>query len=79
MAWRWVTANQDRGRVAGAVSCGGESAAQRELALYLPILLAGPPLLDDELFVYYGAADTVCCVATVKLQALLDLALRYRQ
>ena len=38
----------------------------------------GHALLGDELFVYYGAADTVCCVATVKLQALLDLALRYR-
>lgn len=34
--------------------------------------------LDDELFVYYGAADTVIGVATVKTRQLLDYVLRYR-
>ena len=32
----------------------------------------GACILDNELFVYYGAADKVCCVATVELQEILE-------
>jgi predicted GH43/DUF377 family glycosyl hydrolase len=32
----------------------------------------GACILDNELFVYYGAADKVCCVATIELQEILD-------
>lgn len=32
----------------------------------------GTVLIDGELFIYYGAADKVCCVATVPLNDLLD-------
>lgn len=32
----------------------------------------GACILDDKLFVYYGGADKVCCVATVDLGALLE-------
>jgi len=31
----------------------------------------GACIIDDQLYLYYGAADKVCCVATVKLDALL--------
>jgi predicted GH43/DUF377 family glycosyl hydrolase len=37
----------------------------------------GSVLLGDELFIYYGGADTVCCVATAKLDELLDYVLRF--
>jgi len=32
----------------------------------------GACILDDKLFVYYGGADKVCCLATVGLQEILD-------
>lgn len=32
----------------------------------------GACILDNELFVYYGAADKVCCLATIELKELLD-------
>ena len=32
----------------------------------------GACILDNKLFVYYGAADKVCCVATADLQEILD-------
>jgi predicted GH43/DUF377 family glycosyl hydrolase len=32
----------------------------------------GACILDNELFVYYGAADKVCCLATVELNEILD-------
>jgi beta-1,2-mannobiose phosphorylase / 1,2-beta-oligomannan phosphorylase len=32
----------------------------------------GACILDNKLLVYYGAADKVCCVATVNLQEILD-------
>jgi beta-1,2-mannobiose phosphorylase / 1,2-beta-oligomannan phosphorylase len=32
----------------------------------------GACILDNKLFVYYGGADKVCCVATVELQEILD-------
>jgi predicted GH43/DUF377 family glycosyl hydrolase len=34
-------------------------------------------ILDDELFVYYGGGDKVCCVATVKLKKLVDEVLKH--
>jgi predicted GH43/DUF377 family glycosyl hydrolase len=37
----------------------------------------GNVVLGDELFVYYGGADTVCCVATVPVKKLLDYVLRF--
>jgi predicted GH43/DUF377 family glycosyl hydrolase len=42
------------------------------------VFATGHVLLDDELFVYYGAADTVTCVATTKLKKLLDYVKKYR-
>ena len=42
------------------------------------VFATGSVLLDDELFVYYGAADTVTCVATTKLKKLLDYVKKYR-
>jgi predicted GH43/DUF377 family glycosyl hydrolase len=32
----------------------------------------GTCIIDDDLFLYYGGADKVCCVATVKLDSLLE-------
>ena len=32
----------------------------------------GACILDNKLFVYYGAADKVCCLATIELQEILD-------
>ena len=32
----------------------------------------GSCIIDDDLFLYYGGADKVCCVATVKLDSLLE-------
>ena len=32
----------------------------------------GSCVIDDNLYLYYGAADKVCCVATVKLDSLLE-------
>ena len=34
---------------------------------------------DDTLFIYYGAADTSICLATVKLQELVDFVMLYEQ
>lgn len=39
----------------------------------------GGVVLDDELFVYYGGADVVCCVATAKMKDLLDYVLQFRE
>lgn len=38
----------------------------------------GAVVLGDELFVYYGGADQVCCVATASLQQLIDHVLKHR-
>jgi predicted GH43/DUF377 family glycosyl hydrolase len=35
-------------------------------------------VIGDEIFVYYGAADLACCVATIKLKTLLDHVLSER-
>jgi predicted GH43/DUF377 family glycosyl hydrolase len=35
-------------------------------------------VVGDDLFIYYGAVDLYCCVATVKLKDLLDWVLKYR-
>jgi predicted GH43/DUF377 family glycosyl hydrolase len=32
----------------------------------------GACILDDNLYVYYGGADKVCCVATIELDLLLE-------
>ena len=32
----------------------------------------GACILDNTLFVYYGAADKVCCLATIELKEILD-------
>ncbi len=37
----------------------------------------GNIVIDDDVFIYYGAADKVCCVATVNLDELLGELLRY--
>ena len=39
----------------------------------------GTVVLGDELFVYYGGADSVCCVATFRFDQLVQYVLRYRQ
>lgn len=36
----------------------------------------GTCVLDGKLFIYYGAADKVCCLATVDLESLLDYILQ---
>lgn len=36
------------------------------------------PVIGDEVFIYYGAMDRCCCLATVKLKELLDYALTCR-
>lgn len=38
----------------------------------------GAVVIDDELFVYYGGADKVCCVATAHLDELLGYLLTFR-
>ncbi len=39
----------------------------------------GNVVINDELFVYYGGADTVCCVATKKMKDILKFVLKYRE
>ncbi|RKY58302.1 MAG: glycosidase [Candidatus Latescibacterota bacterium] len=39
----------------------------------------GAVVLDGELFVYYGAADKVCCVATAPLEDLVDFVLKFKR
>lgn len=38
----------------------------------------GNVIIEDELFVYYGAGDKFCCLAVCSVQELLDYVLRYR-
>ncbi|MFZ2656224.1 MAG: hypothetical protein WAX69_14935 [Victivallales bacterium] len=42
------------------------------------VFATGIVQLGDELFIYYGAADTVICLATCNLKALLDYTMKYR-
>lgn len=42
------------------------------------VFVTGVVEMGDELFLYYGGADTVTCVATTKTKELLDYVLRYR-
>ncbi len=37
------------------------------------------PVIGDTLYIYYGAADTACCLATVLLSDLLACALEYKR
>lgn len=39
------------------------------------VFATGNVIIGDELFVYYGGADKVCCVATAKLDELIDYAM----
>lgn len=39
----------------------------------------GNVIIGDTLFVYYGGADTVCCVATAKLNDFVDHIMTFRQ
>ncbi len=39
----------------------------------------GNVVVGDELFIYYGAADTVCCAAAVKIKDMLDYILKFRK
>lgn len=39
----------------------------------------GNVIIGDELFVYYGGADTVCCVATVKMRTIIDYVMKFRR
>ncbi|RKY62763.1 MAG: glycosidase [Candidatus Latescibacterota bacterium] len=39
----------------------------------------GTVVIDGELFVYYGAADKVCCVATAPLNELLEFLLKFKK
>jgi len=39
------------------------------------VFAVGNVVINGELFVYYGGADKVCCVATAPLQGLVDFAL----
>jgi predicted GH43/DUF377 family glycosyl hydrolase len=35
------------------------------------------PVVGDDLYIYYGAADTVCCLATVPLAELVDYVMQF--
>jgi len=37
------------------------------------------PVVDGIIHIYYGAADTSCCLATVSLRDLLDFVIQYRK
>lgn len=37
------------------------------------------PVIDGIMHIYYGAADTACCLATVRVQELLDYVLQYKE
>lgn len=39
----------------------------------------GNVVIGDEIFVYYGGADTVCCVATAKLRDLVEYVMKHRR
>ncbi len=41
------------------------------------VFATGHVIMGDELLVYYGGADTVLCVATTKLQDLIDLVMKF--
>jgi len=56
-----------------------EAPFEREGTVKNVVFPTGGVVLDDELFIYYGGADTVCCVATVKLKELIDFVLCYRR
>ena len=39
---------------------------------------SGAVIVKDDLYVYYGGADTVICLATCKLNELLDYILQFK-
>jgi beta-1,2-mannobiose phosphorylase / 1,2-beta-oligomannan phosphorylase len=39
----------------------------------------GNVVIDDNLYIYYGGADTVCCVATVKLKEIIQHVMKYKR
>jgi predicted GH43/DUF377 family glycosyl hydrolase len=39
----------------------------------------GQAVLGNTLFVYYGGADKVCCVATCPFQELVDYVMQFRR
>lgn len=45
---------------------------EREGQIKNVVFSCGSAVINDQLFVYYGGADTVCAVATIKLSELLD-------
>ncbi len=48
-----------------------EAAFELEGAVNRVVFPCGAVLIGDELFVYYGAADSVCCLATTKMNDLM--------
>lgn len=56
-----------------------EERFELEGAVNRVVFPCGNVVIGDTLFVYYGAADSVCCVATCKLQDLVDYCLRYKR
>jgi predicted GH43/DUF377 family glycosyl hydrolase len=54
-----------------------EAPFELEGAVNRVVFPCGAIELGDELFVYYGAADALCCVATVKMKTLMDWTLSF--
>lgn len=54
-----------------------EASFELEGAVNRVVFPCGNVVIGDTLFVYYGAADSVCCVATCKLQDLVDYCLQF--
>lgn len=54
-----------------------EAPFELEGAVNRVVFPCGTAILGDELFVYYGAADSVCCVATAKMKDLMTWVLGF--
>ncbi|MCY2929394.1 MAG: glycosidase [Planctomycetota bacterium] len=54
-----------------------EAPFELEGAVNRVVFPCGAVELGDELFVYYGAADSLCCVATAKMKDLMDWVLSF--
>ncbi len=55
-----------------------EADFERYGAVHNVVFPTGTVILGDELFIYYGAGDMHCCVATVKLKELIDYVWQFR-
>jgi predicted GH43/DUF377 family glycosyl hydrolase len=54
-----------------------ETKFEREGFVNNVVFPTGNIVIGDTLFVYYGGADTVCCVATTKLKDIIDYVMQF--